>query len=315
MRRMKFFTRSKKQKGWLVIDESPEEIDCVHAEVAPGARASIDLWTSFKTGPAPGALEKIARDRHFERYQCATLLKPGEYQLLMVDAPPVPPAELKSALRWRIKDMLDYHVDDATLDVMDIPPVGGQGGRGHSLFAVAAKNEVIGQRIKRFEAARIPLEVIDIPETAQRNIAALHEAEKRGTALLFLESRAALLTINYAGELYLARRLDVGLEQISRQPPGERKEVFERILVELQRTFDHFDRQHAVTVAKILLGPEPEPTGLEDFLRANLDIAVEGVNLAERLSVSPARGFDPAMQWRLFHLVGAALRHEDRVII
>ena len=308
---MRLFPRSKKQKGWLVIDESPEEVSFVHGRAEAGARAAIDAWASADA--AHTALDRIAKDRHFDRYQCATLLKPGEYQLLLIDAPPVPAAELKGALRWKVKDMLDYPVEQATLEVLDIPLVGGaDSGRAHTMFAVAAKNEVLAARIKRFEEARIPLEVIDIRETAQRNIAALYEVEKRGTALLYLERDAALLTINYGAELYLTRRLDVGFDLIMKYQPEHRGEMFERIQIELQRTFDHFDRQHAIGVAKLVLGPEPEPTGLEEFLRGNFDLAFERADLGERLDVSGTGGFDAATQWRLFHLIGASLRNGSR---
>jgi MSHA biogenesis protein MshI len=285
----------------------------VHGRSEPGSRAAVESWASVVADAPHAGLERIAKDRHFERYQCATLLRPGEYQLLMVDAPQVPTDELRGALRWRIKDMLDYQVDDATIDVLDIPLQSKDSARGHSMFAVAAKNEIVSARMKRFAAARVPLEVIDIPETAQRNLAALYEVDKRATALLFLERDAGLLTINYSGELYLARRLEIGIDQILRQPLPARREVFERIQVELQRTFDHFDRQHALTVAKIVLGPEPQPTGLEDFLRANVDISVECADLSERLDIVAPGGFDGATQWRLFHLVGASLRQEAAV--
>src|SRR6266850_1315246 len=54
------------------------------------------------------------------------------------------------AVEKRIKDLLDYHVDDATLDVLDIPPESGPAGRTHSMYAVAARNEVIKERVKTF---------------------------------------------------------------------------------------------------------------------------------------------------------------------
>jgi MSHA biogenesis protein MshI len=309
---MKFFTRSKKEKGWLVIDESPEEVRYVHGRGEPGGRGAVSSWTTVPADAPHAALERIAKENHFDRYQCATLLRPGEYQVVMVDAPSVPADELKSAVRWRIKDMLDYPVEDATLDVLDIPPADSGLGRAHSMFAVAAKNEVIEQRMKRFEAARILLAVIDVPETAQRNIAALYESEARGTALLHLERQSGLLTINYRGELYLTRRLDLGFDEIMRHPQASRGEVFERVQVELQRTFDHFDRQHAISVAKLVLGPEPSATGLEEFLRANLDVQIERANLAERLDIGAAGGLDVSAQWRLFHLIGASLRQEAK---
>jgi len=309
---MKLFSRSKKEKGWLVMDESPEVLKYVHAYAPPGGQASINSWNTVKTEPTPGALERIAKEKHLDRYRRAVLLRPGEYQLVMVDAPAVPPDEVKSAIRWSVKDMLDYPVENATIDVLDIPPPEGAAQRGHAMLAVAAKNETIEKLMKRFEGAHIPLDVIDIPETAQRNIAALYQVPKRGTALLFLNQDSGLLTINYEADLFLARRMDVGIGQIMKYSVENRREVFERIQIELQRTFDHFDRQHAISVAKLLLGPEPEETGLEAFLRDNLDVAIERVNLADRVQASGPGGLDVRTQWQIFHLVGAAFREEGR---
>ena len=310
---MTFFTRAKKEQGWLVIDATSETLRFVHGQAQPGKRAAVDSWTTGEAEYRMGGLEKVARTRHFDRYQCATLLKPGEYQLLQVEAPPVPPAEMKSAIRWRLKELLDYHVDDATIDVLDVPPEGEASARGHAMFAVAARNDVIAARIKSFEEARVPLSVIDIPETAQRNIAALYETEKRGVALLYLDKASSLLTVNYRSELYLARRLEVGFDQLASQSGSGREEAFGRIQLELQRTLDHFDRQYSfVPIARLLIAPTPEDTGLAAFLAANLGVPVEGVNLGEKLEVSG--DFDPASQWQLFHLVGAALRVESRAL-
>src|SRR5579859_3279881 len=110
---MKLFSRSKKEKGWLVMEESPEALKYVHAYAPPGARASIDSWSSVKSEPSAGGLERIAREKHLDRYRRALLLRPGDYQLLMVDAPAVPADEVKSAIRWSVKDMLDYPVENA----------------------------------------------------------------------------------------------------------------------------------------------------------------------------------------------------------
>jgi MSHA biogenesis protein MshI len=235
--------------------------------------------------------------------------------MLMVEAPNVPQAELKSAIRWRIKDLLDYHLDDATVDVLDVPPESSQAGRNHSMYAVAARNDVIKEKVKAFESARIPLTAIDIPEVAQRNISSLHETEGRGAALLYFNDETGLLTITCRGELYFARRIEFGLSQILAATPEAREDLFGRVVLELQRTFDHFDRQyHYVPIAKVLLGPEPEESGLLAHLKSNLDIPVERVDLLERLSFNGRGAPDAATQWRLFHLFGASLRHEAKAL-
>jgi MSHA biogenesis protein MshI len=312
---VKWLGGAKKQPGWLVIATREDQLSFVHGSFAPSGKSAITRFGTAEIEARPHALEKLARELNFDRYECATLLQPGEYQLLLVEAPTVPQAELKSAIRWRIKDMLDYHVDDATMDVLDIPPESDLAGRSHSMYAIAARNEVIQQRVRAFEEARIALSVIDIPETAQRNICALHETEGRGAALLYLGQESGLLTITCRSELYLARRIDIGLGQIMGRQAEARADLCARIVLELQRSFDHFERQfHYVTVSKLVLGPEPEETGLHDHLKANLDIPVERVDLSGHVSFNGRGAPDGATQWQLFHLIGASLRHEAKVL-
>jgi MSHA biogenesis protein MshI len=259
-------------------------------------------------------LERMARELGFARHQCLALLPPTDYQMLLVEAPNVPALELKTAVRWRIKDLLDYHVQDATIDVLDIPVQAGAAGRAHSMYAVAARNDVIQACIQRFSAAHIPLSVIDIPETAQRNIAALLEPSERGLALLYVDRAQSLLTVTCRGELYLARRIDLGLDQLGADaaPSGE---SLSRMLLELQRSFDHLDRQFPFAApVKVVLAPTPSETGVLEHLSGNLDMPVEELRLAEILQLDPGVVLDRATAWRLFHVVGAALRHEAKAL-
>lgn len=293
----------------------PGTMNFAHGVCGPAGKCAITRCGSRTVDDSPKDVERVAKDLGLERYQCLTLLSPSDYQLLLVEAPNVPAIELKTAVRWRVKDMLDYHLDDATIDVLDVPVDPAGGGRGHSMYAVAARNDIIKGCIERFTAARIPLSVIDIAETAQRNIAALYEPANRGVGLLYLGPAHALLTINFRGELYLARRIDVGIEQLLNAGEGHRDEAMNRILLELQRSFDHLDRQFPfVTIAKLLLGPEPRDTGLAAYLSANLDLPVEEARLADVLSFGPGVALEGDTAWRLFHVFGAALRNEVKTL-
>jgi MSHA biogenesis protein MshI len=309
------FAREAREPGWLAVSLRPGELSFVHGQFVPGGTSLIDRCGRRELeGDFEGA-EQTAKELGFERYQCSTLLAAGEYQMLQVEAPNVPQAELKTAIRWRIKDLLDYHVDDATVDLLELPanPAGGE--RGHAMYAVTARNEVVQSCIGRFEAARIPLSVIDIPETSQRNVAALFERDERGLAMLYLGDEQGLLTINYRRELVLARRIEVGMRDLTAASGTARDEQFQRVLLELQRTLDHFDRQFAyVPVAKLMLAPDPEDTGLLEFLAANLDLPVERVRLSSAIAFGSRAELEPEEEWRLFHLIGAALRHESKAI-
>ena len=249
-----------------------------------------------------------------DRYRCTTLLHPAEYQLLMVDAPNVPREELKSAIRWRVKDLLDYHIDDATMDVLDIPVDKDLPGKNHYMYAVAAKNDIVHGQIAQFERAKIPLQVIDIPETAQRNIAQLYETANRGVGMLSIDHAGGLFTLSFEGELYLARRLDITWSQLVSAAESPRQAYFERIGVELQRSLDHFERQYQnITLSELLLGPMPEDIGLLAFLSSQLYLPLRQINLADALEFS-GNDMGADKQWQLLHVLGAALRLEAKAL-
>jgi MSHA biogenesis protein MshI len=309
-----WYKKGREHPGWVALAVTERDIRCVHGHY-DGSSAPEVLRLSAEPIVDPEALAKSAKALDVDGHQCTTVLPAGDYQLLVLDAPTVPQEELRAAIRWRIKDMIDYHVDDATVDVLDIPVDKAASGRARSMFAAAARNEVIQACVQKFQAAGIPLSVIDIPETAQRNIASLYEDAGRGVAMLYLGEDNGLLTVSHSGELYLSRRLDIPLAMLTRDDDvRQRDECRERILLELQRTLDHLERQFPwVIVDKLLVAPEPTDTGLAEFLRSNLDIAVIPVDLRDKISFADAN-VEPGLQWQLFHLIGASLRHEAKVL-
>ena len=247
-------------------------------------------------------------------YVYATLLNHGEYQLLNVDAPNVPAAELKSAVRWRLKDTLGYPPEDAALDVLQIPKGGVSTERAQSLYVVAAKNSLIKKRISLFEDAKLELNVIDIPEMAQRNIAALYESEGRGLALLAFDETGGLLTFTGGSELYLARRIEISLGQLQDADENLRQQAYDRLELELQRSMDAFDRNFNHTAVNRLVVAAPVASGLIAKLRENMYVPVERVDLSQVLDLSEVPELlNEEAQLDAFYALGAALREEGSV--
>ncbi|WP_338016836.1 agglutinin biogenesis protein MshI [Noviherbaspirillum saxi] len=285
----------------------------------PNAKPSVEcaVFQPLEKLPVADALDKLGKERNLSRYQCSTLLGAREYQMLSVEAPAVPPEELKAAIRWRIKDMLDFHIDDATVDVLAVPSDKNASSRTNSMYAVAARNNVIKTRQELLGSVKIPLSVIDIPDMAQRNISALLEPEGRGVAFLSFDAEGGLLTVTYSGELYLTRRIEVPLSQLQQTYGDDRVACHERITLELQRSLDHFERQYQfVTVARLFLSPLGEAgESLRSYLSSNLYIPVETVDLGSIVDITkiPDLGSVQSQQ-RYFMTLGAALRHEEKTL-
>ncbi|HXA48378.1 MAG TPA: agglutinin biogenesis protein MshI [Burkholderiaceae bacterium] len=316
---MGLFTKDKRTAGWMSIVLHDDGARAAHILRGPNAKPSVEWIASYPLNKSGDEmpLEKMAKELRANRYACTTLLASSEYQLLSVEAPTVPQEELKTAIRWRLKDMLDFRVDDATIDVLDVPFDKDAPARTHSMYVAAARNQVIEQRQTLFNDAKIPLKVIDIPDLAQRNISVLLESDGRGVALLSFDASGGLLTVTYAGELYLSRRIDVTLTQITKASGEEKIALFEKITLELQRSLDHFDRQyHFISVAALQLAPlGGVHTGLADYLASNLYLPVESFNFETILDLAKVPELKATdLQQRYFFALGAALRLEEKVL-
>lgn len=309
---MGLFARAKKHDGWLATAFGSDGVSAaIVARVADGK--PVVKGVAFQPAQRPAGaevLEKIGKELQAASWRCTSLLAAGEYQLLSLEAPAVPREERKTAVSWRLKDMLDFPLADATIDVFDIPSDPNGTARGNSVFAVAARNAAVSRRQALYADCKIGLSVIDIPEMAQRNVAALLEAPGRGLAMLSFDSDGGLLTISHNGELYQARRIDVTVAQLRE---ADASAFYDRITLELQRSFDHFDRQfHFISVARLML-VAGGADALHGYLADNLYMPVELLDLDSVFDFSAVPELrDAGAQARYFQVLGAALREEGK---
>lgn len=235
------------------------------------------------------------------------VLSPDDYKLRVLDAPNVPVDELKAAVRWQIQDMLDFHANDGTVDVLQVPHPEHL-SHARQIFAVAAKNSLIAEETAIAMAADLNLAIIDIVETAQRNLAARLEKPGRALAMFAFTETGGMLTLTLDGELCLVRTLGVSQAQMGGAGVDG---AIERLTLEFQRTLDHFDRQFGgVPVDRLVLVPMENSHHLRESLAATLAVPVEVLDLSAALDMSacPDVGLLPHP---CFHAIGAALRMED----
>jgi MSHA biogenesis protein MshI len=313
---MGIFSRGKKSQGLLVFELQTDGVCVTQVVQIKGEKPQVLVaaFHPYAQTETAALLTQINKALRTKNYQCGHLLSAAEYQLLTVETPNVPAPELKTAVRWSLKDMLDYHVDDATIDILDIPVDKNAPARKAMMFVIAARNQLIAQRQALFESAQINLSIIDIPDLAQRNIAN-HIATERGLAMLSLDHNGGLLTITYQGELYLSRRIDINLAQLDTTNDELKTRLHEKISLELQRTFDHVDRQYQFfNLEKLVIAPAlPELITLTEFLGSNLYLPVSCIGLDNVFKLTPELQ-TPTQQSRFFISLGAALRLEEKTL-
>jgi len=273
-------------------------------------------------------LTALAGKYQLDAADCTSLMDGNQSTLLLVEAPEVDPAELKAAVRWRIKDLIDFHVDDAVIDVFDIE---GQRGRTKMMYVVVARIATVQEHINLLENAHVNLGIIDIAELAQRNVAALLPEDQNGVALLHLTARGGLLTLTRQGSLFLARTIEFGTEQLAATlspaqdheftldeeeggPPAALRRLMDSIVLEIQRSLDYYESHFGLPpVSGLVVAPLAQPVpGLAGYLGGNLGLPVRTLDLNTVLDC--AQTLSDELQARCLPAIGAALRVEERTL-
>jgi len=236
----------------------------------------------------------------------SSVLDAADYQLVQVESPDVLPAELKAAVRWRLKDVIDFPVEDAVVDVFDMPePARRTGAR--MMYAVAAKPQAIARRVAGLGAAARRFDVIDIPELALRNIAALLPEAAAGLILLWLEGDSAQLLVIKQTTLYVTRHV---------QFTGDSDEAdglpnVDAIALEVQRSMDYFESHYdQAPLRHLIIAPhDPHSARYAQALAYDSAMRVELIDLSRALELAP--GVLPADRRSLL-AIGAALRDQRK---
>lgn len=302
--------KSGREPGWLSVSIRPARIDIVHACRQRDRPPRVTLADSVGLDGDPvKALTAIRKSMRLDRYRCTTVLAHGNYQLIQTDAVPGPRDEARNVLRWKLKDQVDFPVETAAIDFLPIP---GE-NRSAQLFAALAPEIVVAPLAQSFQAAKIALEAIDLPELSQRNLAALFEQEGRGLATLILDEDEGLLTFTLDGELLVARHVEISSDQLRSADEDRRPRLFDRIALDVQRSLDNFDRNFsAVPLSGLVVAPVPGVDGFVDYLRSNLTVEVTPLELSSVLDLGNSAALrDPLRQFQCLRVIGAALRDES----
>lgn len=156
-------------------------------------------------------LTPLIEQNDLQGCQGTTLLHRPQFNLVLTDAPAgVSGEDLRAAMRWRVKDLLDFPVEEAVLDVLPLPDV-DLPGEGAQVFVVAAPGETVRERIQACRQAGLELGVVDIPDQAHRNLARLLPEPASGTCLVVLDAETPLISITKGGELIFSRQLGLDI--------------------------------------------------------------------------------------------------------
>ena len=316
---MKLFHRSNIAIGWRAINFQPSEVLAAHVHRPAAGSPIISMIAAEQIEGVliSEGLTRLSKPWHGQKYTITTALQPGSYHFLPVDAPNVAVTELKSAIAWTVTSMIDFSNEEAAIDVLTVPNNIDGVQRKIAMYAVVTRSALTSDIHHRFQRAKLALDVIDIPEMAQRNIAVALESAGNALALISFDSNGGLLTFTGGGELYLARRIAITAHTLLNSDAVDSDDPLEEVALEIQRSLDHFARQFSwISVDRLVVAPLGEAyAGLVDYLAVNLELPITGLDLATIFDISQVPQLKSLpLQEKYFMTLGLALRHEEKVL-
>ncbi len=304
---MQFFKKKAKSSARVGVVINAEELALAHMgerDAAPYLLhcESVPLESEKDAGIA---LIKIVKDLGLEGSQCSFVLSPKDYSLHLVEAPAVEPEEMRAAVRWKIKDLLDTKIEETAIDVFEIPE-GAYRGR-KMVYVVASQKSRIQQIVDRVTESELELAVIDIPELAMKNISNHFIEDPQGVAFMDLRRTGSTMNITRDGDLYLTRRINTQLDPEVMQS-ADWGTLKDRLVLEIQRSLDYFESQMGQgQITKIVIVQRQNDTrGMLDALNEMLTVKVSALDIGKFLDTDVV--LTPQMQQICMVAIGATLR-------
>lgn len=267
----------------------------------PGNTLALEQlhWVDDDSGDAATLLQKLIAAVALKSLPVVVVMAPDSYALVQLEAPDVPAEDMADALRWRVKDMIDFPVQDSVLQSFALPE-SRRPGAPHLMYAVAAPKARIDALVKPLKRAGAKIRAVDVPELALRDLIMHNGNNERVHGYLHLQKGMALIEICGADEIYLTRHIPLS--------DGGAGGIFDSLVLEVQRSLDYFESQYAVGAVDqlyVLAEDEDAEVAFKHAATTYLTVPVVGVAL------EPVKGMDkfPASHVRRAMLaIGAAIR-------
>ncbi len=279
-----------------------------------GGRPQLAVRVLETDGPDANWTDRAAScadDMSLGRTPVSAVLEANAYQLQLLEMPNVPADELLAAVRWRLKDLIDFPVEEAVVELLEMPPHANPGAP-HTAYAVVTRRAEVLQQIERMKQAELRMDVIDIPELCLRNIAVLLPQDADGVAFLHFSEDCGYLTITRKGVLHLTRRLDTGRQALERAASDDfaMQDLVGGIALDVQRSLDYYESHYDCRpVRQIVLGPGAGLDALPAALTEHLGLSVERIDFGDLFSLEDQLSSEE--QGDCLIAVGAALRQEQ----
>lgn len=207
----------------------------------------------------------------------SVVLPESSYQILLVERPEVPDEELAEALRWRIKDLISFDVEQAVIDYIELPEDAYR-GRSRMVYAVAAEQTKVDLWVDWCGEIGLDVTAVDVPEMALLNLTEDLADSESGLAVFNIGEEGSSINLLSDAALYFTRNLSYCH---SSSPESAASAV-----LELQRSLDYYESQvgKPPCVRLLVMPMQADESALMNELRYSLTLDIHSLDLNNLIS-------------------------------
>lgn len=304
---MKFFRRRRATNDVIGVEFCPDGVALAHIQRLPTQLPLLQhcefIPCESDQNPSELLKNRLAK-LGLHKIECRCVISAGNYQMLLGESPKVPQEELVDALKWRIKDLIQFPVAEAAIDAFLLPEDSARGSSRMAYAVVAHRNNIV-ELIDRVKSSQVELLSIDIPEFALRNLAQACCDTKRGAAIVKLVQGGGSLQIIREGNLYLSRQFSINYNAgLLDDIPAD------ALVLELQRSLDYFERQlrQSPPSSIYLCGDNVSADKLTPYIKNSLATQIQMLDVEKGLQLGA--GVQEHSLSLCLLAIGAALRED-----
>jgi type IV pilus assembly protein PilM len=159
------------------------------------------------------ALKALLNDLKIKSKKIVTSLPEDEVVSRLIRLPPLKESEIRDALKFEAETFVPYPLDQVSIDYEIVEK--DEAGR-LTVFAIAARNDLIQSYVKLFKMVGLELLALESPAVAMRRVVINSVSETAGILLVDMgEKYSDIVSIN-KGNVYFTRAMSVGGESLTR---------------------------------------------------------------------------------------------------
>lgn len=278
----KFFKLNTASKESVCVQISKKGLSIALVKVKPVLQILACQYFEADLNLQQNNLSAFIASNQLQHVDCYAVLSREDYRLILIEKPKVADNETGESVRWLIKDLIDFPLEEAVVDFFPAPVRTGQSAK---IYVVVARLQWLNTLAGMIKTASLNLKAINIAALAIRNILSSLHITGIGNSAIFLTQEGEYCHILVVKDrlIYLERKLEFGSQSESNAQMFE--DFCNRLVTELQLSIDFYQNRDKTIPIKIfldqLLGQKQK---LIQFIEAAFNLRVEILDAGKWLS-------------------------------